>query len=267
MDNTTTSEDGVQSTQPTTNGAVEASLDGSEQIIANDDNGTPSSEPLSQAQEEGASEAVSEEPQAKESEETQAKADVESVDEDILEWTEKKGLKIDPKNPNEVKLAQMQRDAERAMHKANQLKSAVQPPELLEPSEDVNYNAVIERQNTLELKTYVRDWFEANPEMKEYREDLQRIANERPYLNNMDDLRAHFLADPSRLESLKKEGGRSALKNLAQKQQQQPPTSSATNANAFSNSNKITAQNVDAMVAKMTPEEYAKRLPEINAVL
>lgn len=261
MDNTTTSEDGVQSTQPTTNEAVEASLDGSEQIIANDDNGTPSSEPLSQAQD-SASEAVSEEPQVEGSEETQAK-----VDDDIVEWTEKKGLKIDPNNPNEVKLAQMQRDAERAMHKANQLKSAVQPPELLEPSEDVNYNAVIERQNTLELKTYVRDWFEANPEMKDHRAELQQIANERPYLNNMDDIRAHFLADPSRLESLKKEGGRSALKNLAQKQQQQPPTSGATNANAFSSSNKITAQNVDAMVAKMTPEEYAQRLPEINAVL
>jgi len=260
MDNTTTSEDGVQSTQPTTNEAVEATLDGSEQIIANDDNGTPTNEPLSQAQD--ASEAVSEEPQVEEPKETQA----ENVDDDLVEWTEKKGLKINPDNPNEVKLAQMQRDAERAMHKANQLKSAVQPPEMLEASEDANYNQVIERQNTLELKTYVRDWFDANPEMKDHRDDLQRIANERPYLNNMDDIRAHFLADPSRLESLKKEGGRSALQNLAQKQQQTPPSAGATNANSYA-SNKLTSANVDSMVAKMTPEEYQKRLPEINAAM
>lgn len=262
MDKTTTSEDGAVTAQPTTNEAVDDNLDGSEQVITVDESGTPTMVPLSQAPA-SASEAVSEEPKEEpEAEETQA----EKLDDDIVEWTEKKGLKINPDNPNEVKLAQMQRDAERAMHKANQLKSNIQPPEMLEASDDANYNAVIERQNTLELKTYVRDWFEANPEMKEHRGELERIASERPYLQDLDDVRAHFLADPSKLQSLKKEGGRDALQNLAQKQSAIPPTQSATNTSAYA-TQQINPQNVYELVDKNDQAWFEKNHDAISRAM
>lgn len=241
---TTTSGDGGAQPQPKEPEAVQAE-------VVQDDQST--SQPQDQPNE---SSADSEQPQEEAPQESQADGEV-----DIEAWAQKKGLPLDdPK-----KLAEMYYNAEKKMHEATQ-KSPVQPPEPLDVTGDVNYDQLIERQNQQELRTYVRDWFDANPEMKEHRQDLMRIANERPWLNNLDDIRAHYLADPARQKNLKSEGGREALTNLAQKQQQTPPSAGATNANSYA-TNKITPNNVDEMVAKMTPEEYQKRLPEINAAL
>lgn len=238
---TTTSDDGALKAQPETSEAEAA------EVVVDDQS---ASQPQDQPNE---SSADSEQPQEEAPQESQA--------DDVKEWAEKKGLPLD----DPIKLAQMYRDAEKKMHQATQ-KSTVQPPEPLEVTGDANYDQLIERQNQQELRTYVRDWFDANPEMKEHRQELMQIANERPWLTNLDDIRAHYLADPSRLESLKTEGGREALTNLAQKQQQTPPRAGATNANSYA-TGKITPQNVDEMVAKMSVEEYRKRLPEINAAL
>lgn len=243
MDTTTSDEGGVQP-QPQTSEAEAAEVQQDESA----------SQPQDQ-QDESSADSQSEQTSEGDAQESQA--------DDIEAWAQKKGLPLDdPK-----KLAQMYRDAEKKMHQATQTqKTQVQPPEPLETTGEPNYDQLIERQNQQELRTYVRDWFDANPEMKEHRQELMQIASERPWLNNLDDVRAHYLADPERLKSLKSEGGREALTNLAQKQQQTPPTAGATNANSYA-TNKITPKNVDEMVAKMSPEEYRKRLPEINAAL
>ena len=244
---TTTSEDGAIQAQPTTNEAVttEAPTDAPAQDAPVDDQSTSQAQDQAEGTTADAEQDVSSESQA----------------DDITEWAEKKGLPLDdPK-----KLAQMYRDAEKKMHEATQQKTNIQPPEPLETTGDANYDQLVERQNVQELRTYVRDWFDANPDMKEHRRELEKIATERPWLSNLDDVRAHFLADPNRLESLKSEGGRQALTNLAQKQQQQPPSSGA--GSPSSESSKITPQNVDAMVKNMSVEEYQRRLPEINAAL
>lgn len=238
---TTTQDEGAQVAQPVESSGAEAAA---EQPQADQSASTPQDQPNESS--------ADSEPQAQE----------ESQADDITAWAEKKGLPMD----DPVKLAQMYRDAEKKMHEVTQQRTNVEPPQPLEPTGDANYDALVERQNKQELRTYVRDWFDANPEMKQHRQELMQIANERPWLTNLDDIRAHYLADPSRLESLKTEGGREALTNLAQKQQQTPPNAGATNANSYA-STKITPQNVDQMVANMTPEEYQKRLPEINAAL
>lgn len=243
---TTTQDEGAIQAQPIESGAEAA------EVQSQPTEEQSASQPQDQPNE---SSADSEQPQEEAQEESQA--------DDVKEWAEKKGLPLD----DPIKLAQMYRDAEKKMHEVTQTqKSQVQPPEPLELTGDINYDAIVERQNQQELRTYVRDWFDANPEMKQHRDDLMKIANERPWLQNLDDIKAHYLADPSRLQSIKTEGGRQALTNLAQKQQQSPPNASATNANSYASS-KITPQNVDQMVANMTPEEYQKRLPEINAAL
>lgn len=250
--NTTTPDDGAVTAQPSTptEAVTTEELDGSEQVITTDEHGAPTLEPVS-PQAPSASEAVSEEVEANAETppETQAEAEPASdkTDDEIAAWSEKKGLKINPDNPNEVKLARMQLEAERKMHEANQYKSAIQPPEPVEETGDPNYDVIAARQNQIELKTYVRDWFDANPEMKDHRGELQRIATERPWLSNMDDVKAHFLADPNRMASLKKEGGRQALQNIAQKQQQVPPSSGATNSNSYQSA-AITPQNVYDLV-------------------
>lgn len=238
---TTTSDDGVtEVTQPETSEAEAA------EVVDQS-----ASQPQDQPSE---STADSESSQAPES---QADDEV-----DIKAWAEKKGLPLD--KPEE--LAKMYYNAEKKMHEATQPKPKVEPPQPLEVTGEPNYDQLIERQNQQELRTYVRDWFDANPDMKGHRAELQKIAEERPYLTNMDDIRAHFLADPSRLANIKTEGGREALTNLAQKQQQTPPNAGATNSNSYA-TNKITPQNVDQMVQNMSIEEYQKRLPEINAAL
>lgn len=193
-----------------------------------------------------------------------AQAESQADDDDVQAWAEKKGLPLD----DPVKLAKMYRDAEKKMHEAtNQVhKTPIEPPELLEPSGDVNYDQLVERQNVQEQRIYVRDWFEANPDMKEHRAELTRISAERPWLTNLDDVRAHFLASPQRLKDVKTEGGREALTNLAQKQQQIPPSAGATNSGVYE-SNNITPQNVYQLVDKNGPEWFQKNYAAINEAI
>ena len=266
---TTTPDEGAVTAQPATPAAVTAGYN-ADQVITTDDNGTPelvpateAEAPASQASESAPDEAVSEEKETQAPEETPA---ADKTDEDIAAWSEKKGLKINPDNPNEVRLARMQLEAERKMHEANQTKTVVPPPELLPESEDPAFNSVIDRQNATELKLYVRDWFDANPEMKQYRAELTKIAAERPYLTDMEDVAAHLYRDPAFTSKLKNEGGREALTNLAQKQQQIPPSSGATNSGVYQ-ATTITPQNVAQMVDSHDQAWFEKNQAAISAAL
>lgn len=263
---TTTPDGGDDKSQPQDSAAV---TDGhnEDQVITTDDNGTPTLEPVtSTAQEEqkkteaqGADEAVSQDP-PKEPEETQA---TDKTDEEIAAWSEKKGLKINPENPNEVKLARMQLEAERKMHESRQVQTPVQPPEELPLAGDPNYDAVAERLNRQEKLIYVRNWFDANPDAKDHRDELRQIAESRPWLQNMDDVYAHFLASPQSRESARKAGGKEALTNLAQKQQQVPPASGATNSGVYQ-SQTITPQNVYELVDKHDQAWFEKNHKAIS---
>lgn len=257
----TTTSDGGATAQPQTDEAVQENLDGNEQVITTDENGAPALAPLSSQAPPSADEAVNEESTPPEA---QADYATDKTDDDMVAWSEKKGIKINPDNPNEVKLARMQLDAERKMHQANQ--RPIAPPEEIPVTGDASIDQVVERQNQTELKLYVRDWFEANPDMKEHRAEFQEIANRYPDLQNMDHIKAHFLADPNRAESLKAEGGKQALQNLAQKQQQIPPAAAATNSAVYESS-QITSQNVFDLVDKNDQEWFQKNYKAINKAI
>lgn len=252
---TTTSDSGVsQDTQPTT---TEAVTDDVALPITTDENGTPTigevtvSEEVASTDTSSADEPAAEEPQAQEAQADEA---------DIQAWAEKKGLPLD----DPLKLAKMYRDAEKHMHEVTQ--RTVQPPEQLEPTGDSTYDTIIERQNANDMRIYVRDWFDANPEMKDHKTELSRIAQERPWLQDMDDVKAHFLADPTRAASLKKEGGREALQTLAQKQQQVPPTAGATNSAEYQTA-QITPQNVFELIDKNDQAWFEKNHDKINKAI
>lgn len=260
----TTTPDGGASAQPQDSAAVTTGHN-EDQVITTDDNGTPSMAPVT-SQSEPAPDAVTEEAeQSDEPVETQAPEAADKTDDEIAQWSEKKGIKINPDNPNEVRLARMQLEAERKMHEAT-TKSSIQPPELLETTGDPNYDPIVERQNQTELRMYVRDWFDANPEMKEHRTELQQIANERPWLQDMDDVKAHFLANPSREAQLKLDGGRQALTNLAQKQSQIPPGANATNSGVYA-SQQITPQNVYDQIDKHDQAWFQQNYEAINKAI
>jgi hypothetical protein len=245
---TTTSEDGaVLAAQPTTN---EAGADDGAMVITTDAQGTPTMVPVGQETEEpNAASTQDESTEAVETTEpteapVETSTQAQDTDSEIVEWAKKKGLEINPENPNEIKLAKLQLENDRRFHEAQQSRTKVPVPELIEEVEDPTLNAIVERQNNSELKTYVRDWFDANPEMKEQRETLMQIAAERPYLQDMDDVAAHLYRNPDFVAKIKQDGGRQALENLAQKQSAVPPQASASNTAVYASDSAITPQNV-----------------------
>lgn len=246
---TTTPDEGAVTAQPDQTPAAVTTGHNADLVITQDENGAPTLAPVTsdapvEAPEEqtpSAEEAVSE---ASTTEETQA---ADKTDDEIAAWSEKKGIKINPENPNEVKLARMQLEAERKMHAATQPIVSVEPAEELPLTGDPNYDAIAERLNRTEQLNYVRSWFDANPSAKDARAELQEIAAARPWLTNMDDVYAHYLANPSREAAIKREGGKEALTNLAQKQAQVPPASGATNSGVYQSA-AITPQNVYDLV-------------------
>lgn len=267
METTTSEEGAVLAAQPNN----EAGADDGAMVITTDESGTPTMVPVNQVQPEPNAASTTQDETAQESEQAADTTKVDEVqatdtDADIVAWAEKKGLTIDPNNPNEVKLAKMQLDNDRRFHEAQQ-KPKVQPPELLDSAEDPAIDAVIQRQNDSEVKLYVRDWFDANPEMKEYRENLMQIASDRPYLTDMDDVAAHLYRDPQFVSKTRAEGGRQALENLAQKQSAVPPQASASNTAVYASDSVITPQNVSDLVDKNDQAWFEKNHEAISRAM
>ena len=262
---TTTSEDGAVTAQPNN----EAGADEGAMVVMNDDMGTPTMVPMNQVRPEPNVASTQDETQ----EDTQEKAaeeptvpDAQADSQEIVEWAKKKGLEINPENPNEVKLAKLQLENDRRFHEQQQ-KIKVLPPELIEESEDPALNAVVERQNNSELKLYVRDWFDANSEMKEHREDLAQISAQYPYIPDMDVIKSIYLGSQDRSNQLKQEGGRQALENLAQKQSAVPPQASASNTSVYSSDTVITPQNVYDLVDRMDQRWFEKNHDAISRAM
>lgn len=264
---TTTSEEGAVTAQPTTN---EAGADDGAMIVTTDEMGTPTMVPASQTVEEPNAASTQDESAQEETPEpaaeTKEPAQAEETDKDIIDWAEKKGLKINPDNPNEIKLARMQLENDRRFHE-QQAKIKVQPPELIAETDDPVLNAVVEKQNNADLRLYVRDWFDANPDMKEHREALMKIAAERPYLQDMDDVAAHLYRDPTFVAKLRFEGGRQALENLAQKQSAVPPQANASNTAVYASDTKITPQNVYDLVDQNDQAWFEKNHEAISRAM
>jgi hypothetical protein len=270
MDTTTSEEGAVVAAQPTTN---EAGADDGAMVITTDEQGTPTMVPADQVttEEPNAASTQDESTEAVETTEpTEATAETstqaDNTDSEIVEWAKKKGLEINPNNPNEVKLAKLQLENDRRFHEQQQ-KIKVLPPELLAETEDPTLNAIVERQNNVELKTYVRDWFDANPEMKEHRDTLMQIAAERPYLQDMDDVAAHLYRNPDFVSNIKKDAGRQALENLAQKQSARPPEASASNTAVYASDSVITPQNVYDLVETHDQDWFEKNHDKISRAM
>jgi len=193
---------------------------------------------------------------------------------DNAEWLKTKG--IDLSTPEgQAKLAQSYRELEKGYHQKAQRASELEKTatEGFEEavSQDVTQGTIdaddpriaIKR---LEIKQNVRDFFDANPEAKEYEKEMAKIVVEKPYLR--DDLEALYaVALKNNVSALKSEGGKEALESLAAKQSATAPKGSATNGASFSTDTKITQANVAQMVRDHDHKWYEKHLPEINAAI
>jgi hypothetical protein len=263
MDTTTT--DGGAQAQPATPAAVSTGYN-ADQVITTDASGTPTMAPVTSQSESAettapASEAVSEK-------ETQAPAEQTSGLEDISSFAKAKGYDPEALTDGERKALDMARNAEKRMHEvtAAARTAAPAPPEDLPLSGDPNYDAIVSRLNKSEQVQYVTGWFDANPDAKAAKADLQQIAQERPWLQNMDDVYAHYLANPKRESDLRQAGATDALTTLAQKQQQIPPGANATNSGVYETQT-ITQRNVFDLIDKHDQAWFEKNHEAINKAI
>jgi hypothetical protein len=232
----------------------------------------PKNAPIAPQQSQSASEdqAVSE-PEQTSNEEVQTETQADNSNSELKGWLEKKGLAIDYDNPNEVKLAEMQRNAEKQMHeataKARELETTIAQNPNLDYTGNEAYDNLALQVNQLTIQNRVDSFFRTHPEAREHEQKMAEIVQDRPHLqNDLDALYALASNSPSRTAELKSEGGREALTNLAQKQSAVPPTANASTG-ASSSREKITPDNVDQQVASHDLEWFKKNKPAIDRAM
>lgn len=200
-------------------------------------------------------------------------APVEAPD-DTSKWLQAKG--IDPSDPEAInKLAKSAREAERAMHeKAKRAKELERSMTEMsdESAEQIAVSTgqdpeLLKRLQRFEVKSTISEFFAENPEAKQYEQDMiQEMTNSGLYGSPEAMLRAAYaMAVAKNPEKVKSQAKRETLENLAQKQQASVPTGNATNAGI--SSTKITAQNVDELVAKNDLAWFQKHYDEINRAM
>jgi hypothetical protein len=164
--------------------------------------------------------------------------DAAPVADENVAWLQNKG--IDPSDPDAIaKLAQMARNAEKAMHEARQPKlgEALQAPvapddQLMETPDQVT---VLQQQvEAMQLRTAVTDFFAADgdagvaAERKALEPAMSQIVLENPAIGQM--VKSGYMSygdlfamakgnNPNYAASLKQDGGREALEKVAAKQQ------------------------------------------------
>lgn len=193
---------------------------------------------------------------------------------EIIEWATNKGLEINPDNANEVKLARMQREAEQAAHakfaEAKALRDEVKSK--TEYSDDA-FDELRAEVRTLKAQNSIGNFYKEYPDASEYDAAMADLVREDPNMlelamaGNLKPLYA--LAKLNKLDSAKEElrqdGGREALKTLAQKQQATAITGNAVTSTL--SSDKITPQNVDRLVAQNDQEWFKKNYDAINKAM
>lgn len=182
------------------------------------------------------------------------------ADNSTVEWLKKKG--VDPNSPEAIeKVAEMARNAEKAMHekaqKASELEKSTRITEEQYPADATPEQ--VERINVrnLELRLDIKDWKQNNPDKLAHEAEMIKVLSDpikkemvqSGYLS-LDDVYAMAVgSNPDTLANVKSQGKKEALETLAQKQQAAVPVGNAVRS-SVSGDTKITPQNVDQLVAK-----------------
>lgn len=209
------------------------------------------------------------------SEQPQQELTNEPSEDDNSKWLAAKG--IDPSDPEAInKLAKSAREAERAMHQKAQRASELEKS-MTDMSDDsaeqVAYTTgqdpeLLKRVQRFEVKSAVRDFFDANPDAKQYEQQMvEEMTTSGLYGSPEAMLKAAYaIAVSKNTDSVRNQAKRETLESLAQKQQASVPTGNATTA-AMSSSQKITAANVDQLVANNNLDWFKKHYDEINRAM
>lgn len=250
--------------EQTTTEPVEQTTGGSIHGVAVDTEGRALPEPEGTTEEAGSQ---TSEPVQEEKSEGTGEIDNQPSQDDLTKWAANKGIEVT--TDAERKLAEMARNSEKAMHtkasEVSQLQKAVVPePSVNEPG----YDALAQEVQQMRLEQNVRNFYQDHPDAKEMDGQLAELVEKRPHLaGDLEALYAVAKLDNlnQQTDAIKKDGGREALENLAGKQRAAVPVASATSGRV--DANRITAENVDRLIAQNGHSWYMDNVKEINAVL
>jgi hypothetical protein len=183
-----------------------------------------------------------------------------SADNSTTEWLKKKG--VDPSSPEAIeKVAEMARNAEKAMHEKAQKASELEKTAKI-TEEQIPLDATPEQVErigvrNLELRLDIRDWKSNNPDKLAHEAEMVKVLSD-PVKKELvqggyitlDDVYAMAVGgNPDTIANVKSQTKKETLQSLAQKQQAAVPVGNAVRS-SVSGDTKITPQNVDQLVAK-----------------
>jgi hypothetical protein len=196
-------------------------------------------------------------------------AEASQDDNSTTEWLKKKG--VDPSSPEAIgKVAEMARNAEKAMHskaqKASELEKAIDRG----ITEEAEANGLTDDDRLdiarIRTKLSVRDFFDNNPDAKPFEQAMIAELSNKPHLaGDLESLYANAVVKSGNIDAVKSQGKKEALQSLAQKQQAAVPRGSAVN--SASNSTAITPENVDQLVGSHDHNWYLAHRDEINKAM
>lgn len=228
---------------------------------------------LSEPEETEQAEAVetTNEPEVQTIEETSEPSD---EDEQLTKFAQVKGLELT--SDNEKKLAKMAMNAEKLMHNKSNKASELERTMGQMSDESVDQVAratgqdpeVLKRLQRMEVKDSIREFWDTNPDAKQYETEMATIAVESGLYGSPEAIlkASYAIARSSNTDALKSQGKQEALKSLAQKQQAAVPRGNAVNTNVSSGQN-ITPQNVDQLVGMNDMNWYMANRDAINKAM
>jgi hypothetical protein len=192
-----------------------------------------------------------------------------SIDEKLTNFAKAQGIEdVSELSERELRLLKVARDNQaefqRNRQKASELEKVIDQG-ITEEAETVGLSDD-DRLDIVRIKTKlsVREFFDNNPDAKPFEQAMIQELQNKPHLAG--DLESLYANAVVKSGNLKSEGKKEALQSLAHKQTAAVPKGNAVTS-AMTSETAITPQNVDQMVARMSVDEYRKRLPEINKAL
>lgn len=251
----------------TTNAPVDTGEIQSVQGIAIDDQG----QAISQPEDTESTSAAVETTEPENTEEVTSEPSDE--DEQLTKFATAKGVTLDSENAK--KLAKMAMNAEKAMHskatKAGELERTMSTMS----NDAAEREAQVTGQNPeilkvvrqLQVDKSIRDFWEENPEAKQYEKEMAVIATEAGLYGTAESIlkASYAMAAQNNQGAVKSQGKREALESLAHKQQASVPIGNAVTSSMTSQN--ITPQNVSQLVDSHDQKWFEANYEAINQAM
>jgi hypothetical protein len=195
-------------------------------------------------------------------------------DDKLQKFASSHGLDLD--SPSAIKAAKMAMDNQAEFQRTRQKASEMEKTMTTMSDESATQVAeqtgqdpeVLKRLQRMEVKDSIREFWDKNPDARNYEGEMAKIAVESGLYGTPDAIlkAAYAMARSSDPDALKSQGKREALESLAHKQQAAVPTGNAVT-QGTSSASTITPQNVDQLVANNSQEWFEKNYAAINKAM